>query len=368
MMSYVSAVTVAVRDMPRALSFYVRCGFDIVYGGPEATFSSLRSGDAHVNLILKPDYAPRWWGRAIFHVEDVDALYASITAQGLMPHNPPRDARWGERFFHITDPDGHELSFAKRFAAVCAVSTQSRRGAADVEQGLKQRLDRFDWQAMKTQLREMGYCKTPPLLAPDECEALIRLYPDDIRFRSRIEMSRYRFGEGEYKYFADPLPPLVQTLRSHTYPPLAAVANEWMAALRKPTRYPDTLPAFLDQCRAAGQTRPTPLLLRYESGGYNCLHQDLYGEVAFPLQLTCFLSRPDDDYTGGAFLLVEQRPRAQSRAEAITPAQGEMVIFATQHRPVQGKRGYHRTTMRHGVSRVTSGRRYTLGIIYHNAQ
>lgn len=369
MMPYVSAVTVAVRDMSRALSFYVRCGFDVVYGGPESTFSSLRSGDAYINLMLRPDYTPGWWGRIVFHVEDVDALHTSITAQGLQPHHPPRDAAWGERFFHITDPDGHELSFARRLATGASTASRHIQGdAIDAEQDLRQRLERLDWQAMKAQLWELGYCKTPPVLTPDECDALVDLYPDDTRFRRRIEMARHRFGEGEYQYFADPLPPLVQTLRSHTYPPLAAIANEWMAALRKPDRYPDTLAAFLDQCRAAGQTKPTPLLLRYESGGYNCLHQDLYGEVAFPLQLTCFLSRPDDDYTGGAFLLVEQRPRSQSRGEAITPAQGGIVFFATQYRPVAGKRGYYRTTMRHGVSRVTAGRRYTLGVIYHNAQ
>jgi hypothetical protein len=236
------------------------------------------------------------------------------------------------------------------------------------KQDLQQRLERLDWQAITAQLWAFGYCQTPPVLTPAECEALVSLYPDSSKFRSRIEMARYRFGEGEYKYFADPLPPLVQALRSHTYAPLAELANSWMEALRKPERYPATLPAFVKQCRALGQSKPTPLLLRYASGGYNCLHQDLYGDVAFPLQLTCFLSRPGSDYAGGAFLLVEQRPRAQSLGDALTPAQGAMVIFATQFRPVVGKRGYYRTTMRHGVGRVTSGERYTLGIIYHNAQ
>jgi hypothetical protein len=249
-----------------------------------------------------------------------------------------------------------------------AASSHSRSGAADRKHDLRQRLDRLDWPALQAQLWEFGYCKTPPVLTPAECQALVNVYPDDTKFRRRIDMARYRFGEGEYKYFSDPLPSVVQTLRVHTYPPLAGIANAWMEALRKPDRYPDTLPAFLDVCRASGQTKPTPLLLRYETGGYNCLHQDLYGEVAFPLQLTCFLSWPGDDYTGGAFLLVEQRPRAQSCGDALTPAQGEMVIFATQYRPVAGTRGYYRTTMRHGVGRVTSGRRYTLGVIYHNAQ
>ena len=238
----------------------------------------------------------------------------------------------------------------------------------DTTMTIKERLETLDWPAIEQALWERGYAKTPPVLTPDECVELIELYADETRFRSRIDMARYRFGVGEYKYFAEPLPPLVQTLRTHAYPPLAAIANRWMEALRTPERYPTNLSGLLAHCREHGQTRPTPLLLYYEAGGYNCLHQDLYGEVVFPLQLTCFLSQRGRDYTGGEFLLVEQRPRAQSRGEAIPTEQGEIIIFTTRHRPTAGARGYYRTSMRHGVSRVMSGSRYTLGVIFHNAK
>jgi hypothetical protein len=233
---------------------------------------------------------------------------------------------------------------------------------------VRERLAAFDWTAIEASLWEWGYARTPPLLTPAECAGLIALYPDDARFRSRIDMARYRFGLGEYKYFAHPLPPLVAALREHAYPPLAAIANRWQEALGQRTRYPADLAGMLARCRKAGQTRPTPLLLHYEAGGYNCLHRDLYGPLVFPLQLTGFLSRRDADYTGGEFLLVEQRPRAQSRGEAIATEQGELVIFATSERPVKGARGYFRAVMRHGVSRLTSGERYTLGLIFHDAK
>jgi hypothetical protein len=230
------------------------------------------------------------------------------------------------------------------------------------------RVDTLDWSALEEALGQWGYATTPVLLTPDECRALIALYSDDSRFRSRIDMERYRFGVGDYKYFAEPLPTLVAELRERCYPPLAAVANRWEAALGSRRRYPPDLPGLLLLCRRAGQTKPTPLLLHYETGGYNCLHQDLYGEVAFPLQLTVFLSRRGVDHEGGEFLLVEQRPRAQSRGEVIALEQGAAVIFTTRWRPVAGARGYYRATMRHGVSRVTRGSRYTLGIIFHNAR
>jgi hypothetical protein len=233
---------------------------------------------------------------------------------------------------------------------------------------INQRLARLDWKAIEQGLWDFGYAKTPAVLTPDECDELIGLYTDQRRFRRRIDMARHRFGVGEYQYFAEPLPPLVQELRLSTYPPLAAVANRWMEALRLPLRYPADLPSFSALCREHGQSKPTPLLLRYEAGGYNCLHQDLYGDVAFPLQLTCFLSRRDLDYTGGEFLLVEQRPRAQSRGEAIVTEQGEIIIFTTRERPTAGSRGYYRLQMRHGVSRIRSGVRYALGIIFHDAQ
>ena len=236
------------------------------------------------------------------------------------------------------------------------------------ESSIATRLHALDWGALTSSLWDQGYAKTPPLLTPDECEALVALYADDRLFRSRVDMARHRFGEGDYKYLAHPLPPLIASLREVAYPPLAGLANAWEEALGSDTRYPDDLAGMTEMCRRHGQTRPTPLLLHYEAGGYNCLHQDLYGDVAFPLQITGFLSRRGVDYEGGDFLLVEQRPRAQSRGEAIHTEQGELVIFPTRHRPVRGARGFHRTTMRHGVSTITRGTRFTLGIIFHDAK
>jgi hypothetical protein len=229
------------------------------------------------------------------------------------------------------------------------------------------RIEGLDWPALEQSLWELGYARTPAVLTPDECAGLVALYGDEARFRSRVDMARYRFGVGDYKYFAAPLPPLVDALRIGFYPPLARIANRWQAALGVAVRYPPDLAGLLAHCARHGQTKPTPLLLHYEAGGYNCLHQDLYGEVAFPLQLTCFLSRRGVDYQGGEFLLLEQRPRAQSRGEAIQTEQGEIVIFTTRYRPVKGARGHFRATMKHGVSRVTAGSRYTLGVIFHNA-
>ncbi|HEV8473069.1 MAG TPA: 2OG-Fe(II) oxygenase [Methylomirabilota bacterium] len=233
---------------------------------------------------------------------------------------------------------------------------------------LRDRLAALDWSAVERSLWAWGWAKTPAVLTPDECAALVALYDDDARFRSRVDMARYRFGVGEYKYFAAPLPPLVEALRTHAYPPLAAVANQWQVALGEPELFPTDLEALRRRCRKHGQTKPTPLMLRYETGGYNCLHQDLYGDVVFPLQLTCFLSRRGVDYEGGDFLLVEQRPRAQSRGESIATEQGEILVFTTRHRPVEGARGVYRAAMRHGVSRLRSGLRYTLGVIFHDAK
>jgi hypothetical protein len=236
------------------------------------------------------------------------------------------------------------------------------------QQPINERLARVDWEAIEQSLNEHGYATTPPVLSPAECTALVALFADERRFRSRVDMARYRFGIGEYKYFAEPLPPVVASLREHLYHRLAPVANRWMEALRVSERYPTTLTQFVVQCAERGQTRPTPLLLHYMAGGYNCLHQDLYGLVAFPLQLTCVLSQHGEDYTGGEFLLVEQRPRAQSQAEAIVLGRGEAVIFPTRFRPVAGKRGYYRAIVRHGVSRLRTGERLSLGIIFHNAE
>ena len=205
------------------------------------------------------------------------------------------------------------------------------------------------------------------LLDPATCRSLAALYEDETRFRSRVVMQRHSFGRGEYKYLSYPLPEPVARLRAALYPSLAAIANEWRSALREASRFPATLDAFLAECHASGQTRPTPLLLRYGKDDFNCLHQDLYGPLVFPLQLTVLLSAPGEDFSGGEFVLVEQRPRAQSRATVVPLSQGDAVIFPVHHRPVQGARGTHRVTMRHGVSRVTSGIRQTLGIIFHDA-
>jgi hypothetical protein len=233
---------------------------------------------------------------------------------------------------------------------------------------IQDRLDELDWKAIEASLWQRGYAKTDPLLTAEDCDALVELYTRDELFRSRIDMKRFRFGEGEYKYFTYPLPPLVQTLRETIYPRLAVVATAWAKALGQPDTFPLSHDKLLALCRRNGQTKPTPLLLRYGAGDFNCLHQDIYGTVAFPLQLTVFLSRPGRDFSGGEFVLLEQRPRAQSRGEVLAPGQGEIVIFATRHRPVQGSRGYYRVTMRHGVSTVRSGSRFTLGVIFHDAK
>jgi len=226
----------------------------------------------------------------------------------------------------------------------------------------------LDWNAIASSLDERGYATIPALLTPARCAELAAMYDERERFRSRVVMERMRFGVGEYKYFAPPLPPLVGALRAALYPHLAPIANRWVRAMRRDETYPADLERYLEICRRAGQTKPTPLLLRYEAGGYNCLHQDLYGEVAFPIQLTCLLSRAGIDFSGGEFLLVENRPRAQSCGEAITLEQGEAIVFATSERPISGSRGHYRVTMRHGVSRVRHGQRLTLGIIFHDAK
>ena len=229
----------------------------------------------------------------------------------------------------------------------------------------------LDWQAAEASLDADGFARLPAILTREECGALAGLYKDDERFRSRVDMSRFRFGLGEYKYFGAPLPAIVQDLREALYARLAPIANRWVARSRPDgsgAGYPDTLDKFLRKCHAGGQTRPTPLLLSYTAGGYNCLHQDLYGDLAFPLQVVFVLSKAGVDYTGGELLLVEQRPRAQSRGHAIAVEQGAAVVFATRDRPVAGARGSYRVVMRHGVSTITSGARMSLGIIFHDAK
>jgi hypothetical protein len=225
----------------------------------------------------------------------------------------------------------------------------------------------IDWDEIAASLDERGYATTPPLLSAAECRDLAALYSREDAFRSRVVMQRHNFGRGEYKYLRYPLPEPVQQLRQTIYPHLAPIANGWRERLREEGRFPASLDAYLAQCHKAGQLRPTPLILKYEAGDYNCLHQDLYGDLVFPLQLTILLSTPGHDFSGGEFLLVEQRPRAQSRGDVVSLRQGEAVIFPVHHRPVRGTRGSYRVTMRHGVSRLRSGQRYTLGIIFHDA-
>lgn len=226
----------------------------------------------------------------------------------------------------------------------------------------------LDWAAIAGDLDAHGCAVLPSVLAPEECESLAAMYETDDLFRTRIEMARHGFGRGEYKYYAYPLPEPVARLRTALYPPLAAIANRWNQTMSIDVRYPDDLSGFLDRCHHAGQTRPTPLLLRYRAGDYNCLHRDLYGEHVFPFQATFLLSAPGREFTGGEFTLTEQRPRMQSRVEVVPLGQGDGVIFPVHQRPVRGTRGSYRVGMRHGVSRVRSGHRYTLGIIFHDAQ
>jgi hypothetical protein len=233
---------------------------------------------------------------------------------------------------------------------------------------IRARLAGLDWKELGRSILERGYARGSRILDPHECAELVALYPDDRRFRKRIDMERHRFGVGDYAYFRDPLPRLVADLRVHAYRRLAPVANTMAERLREERRFPSSFAAYRRQCHAAGQTRPTPLLLRYRVDGYNCLHRDLYGDQIFPLQVAVFLSRPRVDYEGGAFLLVEQRPRSQSIGEAFTPEQGELVIFAVADHPIRGARGWLRAGMRHGVARVTRGERFTLGIIFHDAR
>jgi uncharacterized protein len=226
---------------------------------------------------------------------------------------------------------------------------------------------RLDWSRIGAELDARGWALTGPVLAAETCRALSAAYDDDALYRSRVVMARHGFGRGEYRYFAYPLPPPVEDLRQDLYPPLAATANRWMAALGDARRFPDDLDALTARCRAAGQTRPTPLLLRYGPGDFNCLHQDLYGDEVFPLQAAFLLDEPGRDFEGGEFVIVEQIPRQQSRPQVVPLRQGEGVIFAVRERPAKGTRGLHRRLLRHGVSEVRSGSRHTLGIIFHDA-
>ena len=239
--------------------------------------------------------------------------------------------------------------------------------AAAIQPAGEGRLASFDWPQIERDLDAQGSALLPGLLTPEECAAIAGLYAREDGFRSRVVMSRHGFGRGEYKYFAYPLPALIGGLRTRLYPRLLPIANRWNEAMGIGVRYPQDHAAFLDRCHEAGQLRPTPLLLQYGPGDYNCLHQDLYGEHVFPLQIAVLLSEPGRDFTGGEFVLTEQRPRMQSRAEVAPLRQGDGLIFAVHHRPVRGTRGSYRVVMRHGVSQLRSGQRHTLGVIFHDA-
>ena len=230
------------------------------------------------------------------------------------------------------------------------------------------RIDALDWSEIATALDQSGSATTGVLLTPAECDALARSYENGALFRSHVIMARHGFGRGEYKYFADPLPQMISAMRGALYRHLAPTANRWHAAMGLDERFPAEHVEFLARCHQAGQSRPTPLLLKYVAGDYNCLHQDLYGALVFPLQVAFLLSRPGVDFTGGEFVMTEQRPRMQSRAHVVPLVQGEAVIFAVRHRPVQGTRGVYRVNLRHGVSVLRSGARTTLGVILHDAQ
>ena len=245
--------------------------------------------------------------------------------------------------------------------------TLALRKKVPAENGLE-RVDALDWTHISQELDDYGYALLPEILAPEQCDALAALYTAEQRFRSRVIMERHSFGRGEYKYFRYPLPEIISQLRTTLYPHLTEVANRWNQLMGSDVRYPREHAAYLRLCHGAGQSRPTPLLLRYGAGDFNCLHQDLYGEHVFPIQITILLSKPGQDFLGGELVLVEQRPRMQSRAEVVALRKGDAVAFAVHQRPVQGKRGYYRVNLRHGVSRLRSGNRYTLGIIFHDAK
>jgi hypothetical protein len=245
--------------------------------------------------------------------------------------------------------------------------TSAALKAAD-ETSVDRRIDAYDWNAIGNDLDGFGGAVLPMLLSPDECDDIATLYPHEEHFRSHIHMARHGFGKGEYRYFKYPLPILVGSLRTALYGHVVTFANTWNERMTIATRYPKAHADYLKICHKAGQTRPTPLLLQYGAGDFNCLHQDLYGDLAFPLQVTVLLSAPGRDFAGGEFVLTEQRPRMQSRVEVVPLQQGDAVLFAVHNRPVQGAKGPYRVNLRHGVSRLRSGRRHTLGIIFHDAR
>ncbi len=238
---------------------------------------------------------------------------------------------------------------------------------ASADKTAEARVAGYDWQALGEELNNYGCAVMPKLLSPEECRTISALYQEEEHFRSRVHMARYGFGRGEYRYFKYPLPELLQGLRTALYPHLARIANDWNERMGIEDRFPGDHRLFLKRCHDAGQARPTPLLLQYITGDYNCLHQDLYGDHVFPLQVTILLSEPDRDFTGGEFVMTEQRPRMQSRAEVVPLCQGDAVVLAVNSRPIKGSRGTYRVRLRHGVSRIRSGTRHTVGIVFHDA-
>ena len=247
------------------------------------------------------------------------------------------------------------------------MNAASRQPDRNHSLGLHERIESLNWPQVTQDLDAYGNAVLPTILTAEECRHIASFYENPSVFRNQVVMEKHGFGRGEYQYFKYPLPPMIAEMRTLLYGRLASLANRWNAALRIDVQYPQTLAEFLERCHAAGQTRPTPLLLRYEVGDYNCLHQDLYGEHVFPIQVALLLSKPEADFTGGEFVLTEQRPRMQSRPEVVPLRQGDAVAFAVHHRPVSGKRGVYRVKLRHGVSRLRSGQRHTLGIIFHDA-
>jgi hypothetical protein len=232
---------------------------------------------------------------------------------------------------------------------------------------IQQRIDLLNWEKVLEDMNDNGYALVPKILTNKECDEFISQYNNEALYRKTINMERYRFGLGEYKYYQYPLPGLIQQLRESIYLKLAPIANNWMRVLNIDQHFPESLMQLLELCHAKNQTRPTPLILKYGKGGYNTLHQDLYGEVYFPMQVVLFLNEPDEDYKGGEFVMIEQRPRAQSKAIVLKPGKGDMLIFTTNFRPVKGSKGYYRVNMKHGVSELAEGKRYTAGIIFHDA-
>ncbi|MDB5024516.1 MAG: prolyl 4-hydroxylase subunit alpha [Mucilaginibacter sp.] len=236
-----------------------------------------------------------------------------------------------------------------------------------VKMNIQDQIEQMDWRDISGRLNASGYALINKVLTGAECDTLVQQYDNEQLYRKIINMERYGFGSGQYKYFNYPLPGIIQQMRQSVYPYLAPVANNWMKVLNINKQFPGSLTGLIEECHAHDQTLPTPLILRYEKGGYNTLHQDLYGQMFFPMQMVLFLDEPGKDYQGGEFVLIEQRPRAQSKAIVLKPAKGDMLIFTTNFRPVKGAKGYYRVNMKHGVSEVTAGKRYTLGVIFHDA-